>query len=90
MFDDDIKNVKLAIDSGHSAFQVTNSVQLIDVLNFLKKINEYVAASDFINVREITAKFDQLMKNCEYVIIPCCYDLRADVEFLIRIFTEIL
>ena len=37
LFDDDFKNVKLAIDSGHSAFHVTNTVQLIDILNFLKK-----------------------------------------------------
>jgi hypothetical protein len=37
LFDDDFKNVKLAINSGHSAFQVTNTVQLIDILNFLKK-----------------------------------------------------
>ena len=36
LLDDDVQNLKLANDYGHYAFQVNNSVQLVDILNFLK------------------------------------------------------
>ncbi len=92
------KRVALALDTAEEqihfrVYRVKSNEKYQRLIKYKEPISkqylEYVAASDFINIREITAKFDQLMKNCEYVIIPCCYDLKADVEFLIRIFTEI-
>ncbi len=38
LIDDDLQNLKLAYENGHLAFQVNNSIQLVDFYNFLDEI----------------------------------------------------
>lgn len=36
LIDDDLQNLRIANENGHLAYQVNNSVSLVDFLNFLK------------------------------------------------------